>query len=76
MTGIKENGIKQCYRADKRNTLLEASLKVLFITFGRGATLKNQRMAKMPKMKMAALFGKILLSQLLHYLESHVWGQN
>ena len=30
----------------------------------------------MPKMQMAAFFGKRLLSQLLHYLESHVWGQN
>ena len=42
--GIKENGIKHCYRADKRNTLLESSLKVLFIKLGWGATLKNQRM--------------------------------
>ena len=31
MTGIKENGIKHCYRTDKGNTLLEPSLKVLFI---------------------------------------------
>ena len=30
----------------------------------------------MPKMKMAALFGKSLLSQVLHYLESPVWGKN
>ena len=44
MTGIKENGIKHCYRADKRNPVLEPSLKVLFIKFGWGATLKNQRM--------------------------------
>ena len=44
MTGIKENGIKHCYRADKRNTLFEPSLKVLFINFGWGATSKNQRM--------------------------------
>ena len=29
------------YMTDKRNTLLEPSLKVLFITFGWGATLKN-----------------------------------
>ena len=42
--GIKENGIKHCYRADKRNTLLESSFKVLFIKLGLGATLKNQRM--------------------------------
>ena len=46
MTGIKENGTKHCYRADKQTTLLEPSLQVLFITL------------KMPKMKMAALFGK------------------
>ena len=73
MTGIKENGIKHCYRADKGNTLLEPSLKVLFIKFGWGATFKNQRMdIKIPKMQMAAFFGKSLLSQLLHYLESHV----
>ena len=44
MTGIKENGIKHCYRADKGNTLLEPSLKVLFIKFGWGATFKSQRM--------------------------------
>ena len=31
---------------------------------------------KMPKMQMAAFYGKSLLSQLLHNLESHVWGQN
>ena len=43
MTGIKENGIKHCYRADKGNTLLEPSLKVLFIKFGWGATFKSQR---------------------------------
>ena len=43
MTGIKENGIKHCYRADKRNTLLEPSLKVLFIKFGWGATLKKSK---------------------------------
>ena len=77
MTGIKENGIKHCYRADKGNTLLEPSLKVLFIKFGWGATFKSQRMdVKMPEMQMAAFIGKTLLSQLLHYLESHVWGQN
>ena len=45
MTGIKENGIKHCYRADKRNMHLEPSLKVLFIKSGWGATLKNQGMA-------------------------------
>ena len=44
MMGIKENGIKHCYRADKRNKLLESSLKVLFIKLGWGATMKNQRM--------------------------------
>ena len=56
MTVIKENGIKQFYRADERNTLLEPSLKVLFIKFGWGATSKNPRMgSKMLKMKMAAL---------------------
>ena len=44
MTDIKENGIEHCNRADKRNTLLEPSLKVVFIKFGWGATLKNQRM--------------------------------
>ena len=44
MTGIKENGIKPCYRADKGNTLLEPSLKVLFIKFGWGATFKSQWM--------------------------------
>ena len=43
MTGIKENGVKHCYRADKRNMLLEPSLNVLFIKSGL-ATLKNQRM--------------------------------
>ena len=44
MTGIKENCIKHCYRADKGNTLLEPSLKVLFIKFGWGATFKSQRL--------------------------------
>ena len=44
MIGIKENGIKHCYRADKGNTLLEPSLKVLFIKFGKRATFKSQRM--------------------------------
>ena len=44
MTGIKDGGIKQCYRADTRNTHLEANLKVLSIKFGWGATLKNLRM--------------------------------
>ena len=44
ITGIKENGIKLCYRADERNTLLEPNLKVLFIKFEWGATLKIQRM--------------------------------
>ena len=44
MTGIKENGIKHCYRADKGDTLLEPSLKVLFIKYGWGATFKSQRM--------------------------------
>ena len=44
MTGRKENGIKHCYRADKGNTLLEPSLKVLFIKFGWGATFKSQRL--------------------------------
>ena len=77
MTGIKENCIKHCYRADIGNTLLEPSLKVLFIKFGWRATFKSQRMdVKMPKMQMTAFFGKTLLSQLLHYLERHVWGQN
>ena len=76
MTGIKENGIKHCYTTDKGNTLLEPSLKVLFIKFGWGATFeKSKDGRKMPKMQMAAFFGKSLLSQLLHYLESHVWGQ-
>ena len=57
--------------------LLEPSLKVLFIKFGWGANFKNQRMdVKCQKCKMAAFFGKSLLSQLLHYLESHVWCQN
>ena len=41
MTGINENGIKHCYRADKRNTLLEPSLKVLVIKFGWGLYLEN-----------------------------------
>ena len=41
MTGVKDNG---CYRADKRNMLLEPSLKVWFIKIGWGTTLKNQRM--------------------------------
>ena len=36
---------------------------------------KSKDGRKMPKMQMAAFFGKRLLSQLLHYLESHVWGQ-
>ena len=44
MTDIKENGIKHCYRAHKGNTLLEPSLKALFIKFGWGATFKSQRM--------------------------------
>ena len=43
MTGVKVNGINYCYRADKRNMLLEPSLNVLFIKFGWEATLKNQR---------------------------------
>ena len=44
MMGIKDNVIKHCFRADKRNMLFEPNLKVLFIKFGWGATLKNQRM--------------------------------
>ena len=44
MTGIKENAINHCYRADKRNTLLELNLKIQFIKYGWGGTLKNQRM--------------------------------
>ena len=44
MTGIKVNSIKHCYRADKRNTLLQPSLKVLFIKYGWGAILDNYRM--------------------------------
>ena len=76
MTGIKENGIKHCYRSDKGNMLLKPSPKVLFVNFGWGATFKSQRMdVKCRKMQMAAFFGKSLFSQPLHYLESHVWGQ-
>ena len=37
---------------------------------------KSKDGRKMPKMQMAAFFVKSLLSQLLQYLESHVWGQN
>ena len=33
---------------------------------------KSKDGRKMPKMQMAAFFGNSLLSQLLHYLESHV----
>ena len=77
MTGIKENGIKHCYRADKGNTLLEPSLKVLFIKCGWGATFKSQRMdGKNAENSNGCLFGKSLLSQLIRYLESHVLGQN
>ena len=72
MTGIKENGIKHCYRADKENKLLEPSLKVLFIKFGWGATFKSQRI----DVKCRICKWLPSLSQLLHYLESHVWGQN
>ena len=36
----KDNDIKHCYRADKTTTLLEPSLKVLFIKFRLGATSK------------------------------------
>ena len=36
----KDNDIKYCYRADKTTTLLEPSLKVLFINFRWGATSK------------------------------------
>ena len=31
--GHKDNDIKHCYRADRTTTLLEPSLKVLFIKF-------------------------------------------
>ena len=68
MTGIKENGIKHCYRADKGNTLLEQSLKALFIKFD---LQKSKDGRKMPKMQMAPFFRKSLLYQLLHYLDSH-----
>ena len=37
---------------------------------------KSKDGRKMPNMQMAAFFGESLLSQLLHYLESHVWSQN
>ena len=37
MTGIKDNGIKHCCMADKSNTLLEPSLKVLFIKIWMGS---------------------------------------
>ena len=77
MTGIKENGIKHCYIADKGNTLLEPSLKVLFIKFGWGATFKSQRMdIRMPKMQMAAFFGKSLLSQLQKSKDGHKNAEN
>ena len=36
----EDNDIKHCYRADKTTTLLEPSLKVLFINFRLGATPK------------------------------------
>ena len=72
MTGIKENGIKHCYRADKGNTLLEPSLKVLFIKFGWGATFKRLDV-KCRKCKWLPSLEKAY-SQLLHYLESHRCG--
>ena len=61
MTSIKENSIKHCYRGDNRKTLLEASLNVLLIKFGLGATLKIKGWPKMSKMKMVALFGRKLI---------------
>ena len=36
----KDNDVKHCYRVDKTTTLLEPSLKVLFIKFRWGATSK------------------------------------
>ena len=38
--GHKDNDTKYCYRADKTTTLLEPSLKVLFIKFRWRATSK------------------------------------
>ena len=71
MTGIKENGIKRCYRSDKRYMLLEPSLKVLFIKFGWGATLRNQRMdVNAENEYMAALFRKPCLGSKLGYSRS------
>ena len=69
MTAIKENGIKHCYRADKGNTLLEPCPIHQIWMGSHLQKLKDGR--KMPKMQMAAFFGKSLLSQLLHYLENH-----
>ena len=68
MTGIKGNGIKHCYRAKSQGPIYQIWM---------GSHLqKSKDGRKVPKMQMAAFFGKSLLSQLLHNLESHVWGQN
>ena len=50
---MKYYGIKNCYRADKRNTLLESTFKVLFIKFWMWSHLwKLKDGRKMLKMKM------------------------
>ena len=38
------NSIKHCYRADKKYTLFEPSLKVLCVKFGWGSHFIKQRM--------------------------------
>ena len=76
MTVIKDNGIKYCYRADKGSRFLSQVSRSYLSNLDGEAPSKVKVKRKMPKMQMAAFFGKSLLSQLLHYLESHVWGQN
>ena len=54
---IKDNGIKYCYRADKRNTLLEPTYQIWM-----GSHLERLKDGLfIPKMKMVALFGRKLI---------------
>ena len=60
--GIKDDGIKHCHRAYKRNTPLEPSLKVLFFKIWMRSYLKRIiGWAENAKIEMAAFSGRKLV---------------
>ena len=65
MTGIKANGIKHCYRAEKRKRFLSqvSSLAqgLIHQTWMGSHLEKSKDRHKMSKTKMAALFGRKLI---------------